>query len=753
MDLQVKQNFKYKRFSRLEHLNQKESWGEDESNIGLYYFLLESKGKPTDSAFNNILAAKGDHTSAYNYLGDVASKLFDERKDRDIPTYYYEQALTYSDTNSHTHWGLYCSTHNPSHFFQSIVIDYGFEKFQKITNKMYYFYSTELIGAELSQDDWKLLESICLDSRIERQKDVLLICYFHLKQFEDGVNLLKSEDYVSSEVIELYREHGHIDEETFLSTISYYERLKLIETAESAYEEVKKEAKKGNLNPTQEVIIKYAFEAKAYNDVIDLVERKFGNDKHHLSANILKLYHTLSCLYLGLVLNDDFERDINSKNYFGDTHTESDKLSLPLYLVYFILKNINKLESILEKRDNLHELRFYGLYSDIKENLSHESLIGHYLYDPLVDNLQELEERWHTKEVEDKLKSAKNGNLDPEEWASLLMDKGEYRNALSVLSDLEASMSVSNLRGVCFEHIEDWDSALEHSKLALDTMLSSGEKNATIISNYLYNLRQSVSSIDSEQYDRYVEIFNQSLTESFKYNQFLPENHWSLFKYYPFNKFTLDALVNGYFYLASAEQLNDPIELPYENLTKDKKFFVLRPHFRLSSFSNNENSMLMWSHYAEEHSGLMIEYCFEGALPDGVGIEKVQYPHVAERFMEKDKYLFSQYMLTKNKDWAYEKEVRLFGYKRDKVYYEKQTYPNHSNNAAAYIKSITVGYKFPESTIKLIHSIIATLNESRNTNLPKIALRRAKLSDNNFFVLEYEEISLESSPNTRQIIK
>ncbi|MDC5870520.1 DUF2971 domain-containing protein [Vibrio europaeus] len=741
MDFQVKQNFKYKRFSRLEYLNQKKSWDEDEFNLGLYYFLLEIKGLPTDTAFNEILAVKKDQVSAYNYLGDVAYKLFDEREERDIPAYYYERALTYSDTNSHSYWGLFCSTHDPRHFFQSIVIDYEFEEFQKITNKMHFSYSTYLVEAELSQDNWKLLKSICLDDRVECQKDILLICYFYLEQFESGVNLLKSEDYVSREVIELYREHGHIDEETFISTISHYERLKLIGTAELAYEEIKKEAKKDKTNPTQEVIIKYAFEAKAYNDVIDLVERKFEKDKHHISTNTLKLYHTLSSLYLGSALNDDFERDINSKNYFGDTRIEDDKQSLPLYLAYLILKNINKLESILEKRDNLHELAHYALYTDIKANLSHESLIGHYLYNPLIDSLQELQERWHKKQIEDRLKSAKDENLGPEEIASLLMDNGKYSEALNILIDLESSMSVNNLLEVCFENTGDWDSALEHSKLALDTMISSGEKNHTIINNYLYCLHRSGSSIDSERYESYVEIFNQSLTEGFIPNRFLHENGSSLFKYYPFNKFTLDALVNGYFYLASADQLNDPIELPYDNLTKDKEFVVLRPDFRLSSFSYNENSMLMWSHYAENHTGLMVEYYFEGALPDGVGIEKVQYLHPSERYMEKDKYLFNQYMLIKNKDWDYEKEVRLFGYKRDKVYYEKQTYPNRSSNATAYIKSITIGYKFPESTVKLIQSIVSTLNESRNSNLPRIVLRRAKLSDHNFFELEYEKIT------------
>lgn len=741
MNFQIKHDFKYKQFSRLEYLNQKKSWGEDEFNLGLYYFLLESKGKQTDIAFNEILAAKGDLASAYNYLGDVAHKLFDAREESDISAYYYERALSFSDKDAHSHWGLFCSTRDPSHFLQSIALDYEADQFQKITNKIHFLYSTYLVEAEFSQENWRLLKSICLDGRVERQKDVLLICYFHLEEFEDGVNLLKSEGYVSKEIVKLYRERGYIDEETFLNTISHYERLRLIGTAELAYEEVKNEAKKGERNPTQEVIIKYAFEAKAYNDVIELVGRKFENDKHYHSINTLKLYHTLSSLYLGLALNDDFERDINSKNYFGDVRTEDDKQSFSLYLAYLVLKNINKLESILEERDNLHELTDSALYSDIKATLSHERLIGHYLYDSLVDSLQELKERSHRKQVEYKLKSARDEEINNIELARILMDRGEYSDALDILFGLEPSMSVHNLLGVCFENIGDWNSALEHSKLALDAMLFSGEKTAIIISNYLYCLRKSEKTIDSEQHKNYVDLFNQSLAESFKYNQFLPENHRSLFKYYPFNKFTLDALINGYFYLASAEQLNDPIELPYSNLTKNREFVVLRPHFRLSSLSNNENSMLMWSHYAENHTGLMIEYCFEGALPDGVGIEKVLYPHVDERFMKKDKYLFNQYMLTKNKDWAYEKEVRLFGYKRDKVYYEKLTYPNCSSNAAAYVKSITVGYKFPDSTIKLIQGIAFTLNESRDKNLPRIVLRRAKLSDKNFFALEYEEIT------------
>ncbi len=269
-------------------------------------------------------------------------------------------------------------------------------------------------------------------------------------------------------------------------------------------------------------------------------------------------------------------------------------------------------------------------------------------------------------------------------------------------------------------------------------MKSTGELNDVIIANYLSCLNHSKQPITESLYNEYIDDFNTAIASYFRYDLSTPDNGRSLYKYYPFNQFTLDALVNKYFYLASSEQLNDPIELPFDSLTAEKEHSYLKPEFRLASFSNNENSMLMWSHYAENHTGLMVEYCFEGELPDGAGIDKVNYSNTIKRYKEKEHYLFNQYMLTKNKDWSYEKEVRLFAYKRDKIYYQKASYPNKNDNkASVYIKSITVGYKFPESTIKLIQSIITELND----NLTTIELRRAKLSEKNFFELEFEVIN------------
>ncbi|PKG37098.1 DUF2971 domain-containing protein, partial [Psychromonas sp. Urea-02u-13] len=505
------------------------------------------------------------------------------------------------------------------------------------------------------------------------------------------------------------------------------------------YEEAKKEAEKGNANPTKEVIIKYAFEAEEYTDVISLVEE--GIEVPRKIDNQQMLYHILSSLYLGIDVNAEYEIAINKQNFFRKSSCN------PLYLAYLILRNIKALKTHLLEKEDLHSIGDWGLYQEAEEYLSHDDLLNHYMHDPLVGTLKSLKDKWdlHVINIEiEKLKSIEDPLSESEKTmlASYLINASRYDEATSLLRELEPSMSVTNMLAVNYENQGEFDTALTNYKSAIDSMKFSGELNNVIISNYLSCLNRSEHSISDSLYNEYIDNFNESIAGYFRYTLTTSQNGNSLFKYYPFNQFTLDAIVNGYCYLASSEQLNDPIELPYDSLSADKDNLFLRPNFRLASFSNNENSMLMWSHYAENHTGLMVEYCFEGELPDGVGIDKVSYSHTTKRYKEKEHYFFNQYMLTKNKDWSYEKEVRLFAYKMDKIYYEKANYPcKKDDKANAYIKSITVGYKFPKSTIKLIQGIISGLNESLDNNLSKIELRRAKLSEKNFFELEYEVIN------------
>lgn len=217
--------------------------------------------------------------------------------------------------------------------------------------------------------------------------------------------------------------------------------------------------------------------------------------------------------------------------------------------------------------------------------------------------------------------------------------------------------------------------------------------------------------------------------------------HRIIYKYYPFNINTIDALVNQYFYFPSKDHLNDPIELPTLDGIGGEQ--LIDSDYRICSFTDNNNSMLMWSHYTQNHEGIMIEYKFGHELPEGVGVSKVEYTNEHKRNKEQSKYLFNQYLLTENRDWSYEKEIRLISYKRDKVYFEKCNHIQRDRNKInAEILSITLGCKFPEAKLNLIKNIISTINNRKGAHEPKIKMRKAMISKDNPFKLEYFDLNL-----------
>jgi hypothetical protein len=735
MDSQIKNHFRNKKYASLEFLSDEKVWAEDSINLGLYFFLLDFKGKDTTEVFQKILHEKGGNAASYSYLGDIASELFNYPNERKVPTYYFQEALKYDSRDSHVLWSLFNLTRDTSHFLNAIKINYEANLFELVSHNLLNVYAPHFIDTNFNKSDWQKLKEICLDENVDYYHDLLMICCFYLNEFEIGINTMNEKEWVSKCILDLYLDKQCIDYEYAIQKSNYLERVKYLDgNYKRIYEEMKKEAKKGKPNPTKEALIKSAFEAEEYNDVISLVEEI---DEPRKINNQQRLYHIVSSLYLGNEVNEKYEALVNKQNFFRKSKCN------PLYLAYLILRDINILESYFVEKEELHRIEDWGLYQEAEEYLNHDSLLNHFMYDSLAEALKTLKDKWdlHLTITEiEKLNSAEEplSEKDRTRLASYLIETNKHEDAWSLLVEMEPSISVSNMLAVCFEKKGDVDTALIHFKSALDLMKSTGELNDVIIANYLSCLNRSKQSITESLYNKYIDDFNTAIASHFRYDLFTPENGRSLYKYYPFNQFTLDALVNKYFYLASSEQLNDPIELPLNSLIAEKEHSYLKPEFRLASFSNNENSMLMWSHYAENHTGLMVEYCFEGELPDGAGINKVNYSNTTKRYKEKERYLFNQYMLTKNKDWSYEKEVRLFAYKRDKIYYQKTSYPNkNGNKTSVYIKSITVGYKFPESTIKLIQNIITELND----NLITIELRRAKLSEKNFFELEYEVIN------------
>ena len=112
------------------------------------------------------------------------------------------------------------------------------------------------------------------------------------------------------------------------------------------------------------------------------------------------------------------------------------------------------------------------------------------------------------------------------------------------------------------------------------------------------------------------------------------------------------------------EKTNDPQQRDkcVESIMKRDfvDFFERMNDFGVTSFSTSSTTILMWSHYAEQHKGLCIEY-------DSAKIETlamVQYAPTNERALcsvkEPSKTEATRALLTKGIEWSYEKEVRRF---------------------------------------------------------------------------------------------
>lgn len=153
-------------------------------------------------------------------------------------------------------------------------------------------------------------------------------------------------------------------------------------------------------------------------------------------------------------------------------------------------------------------------------------------------------------------------------------------------------------------------------------------------------------------------------------------------KIYKYMKFRSDFFKHPTLRLSQRCALNDPFELSPDQDTLDKiledshreDFFQQIVEYAsdegfddtgIISFTESYNNLLMWSHYADEHKGVVVEFDhkklndhFNQALGQSSSLERVLYnrerheilPHATSP---------KRNLLTKSDDWIYEKEHRI----------------------------------------------------------------------------------------------
>ena len=81
----------------------------------------------------------------------------------------------------------------------------------------------------------------------------------------------------------------------------------------------------------------------------------------------------------------------------------------------------------------------------------------------------------------------------------------------------------------------------------------------------------------------------------------------------------------------------------------------------ISCFSENDKNILMWSHYANNHEGLVLEFDVAETIETFLPAFKVNYSskYSTLSYLNKNKKEHLELLTTKSVDWEYEEEWRI----------------------------------------------------------------------------------------------
>lgn len=130
---------------------------------------------------------------------------------------------------------------------------------------------------------------------------------------------------------------------------------------------------------------------------------------------------------------------------------------------------------------------------------------------------------------------------------------------------------------------------------------------------------------------------------------------------------TLHAISHTEVYFCHPSQFNDPYDcgLNVKGASTEEMAQMDAKTQEISVFCLSEcnDNLLMWSHYADDHKGVCIEYSPINSVLFGCSLTPVSYQEKYPEFSiseEPDLEWTAKYLSTKSKDWKYEREWRIF---------------------------------------------------------------------------------------------
>lgn len=206
-----------------------------------------------------------------------------------------------------------------------------------------------------------------------------------------------------------------------------------------------------------------------------------------------------------------------------------------------------------------------------------------------------------------------------------------------------------------------------------------------------------------------------SKEELFKCNEILQQQN-------PNDTLTLDSKYHGH----------EGYEMLCDQIVMDMKWHLKKSIKRssekagVSCFSESNDNILMWSHYADYHKGICLE--FDTKETPFSKVTKVDYvtefPQVNPLFIheENDIDIYVELLKTKFIDWSYEREWRIIG----------PSAGSRLKYSSKALKAVYFGTKIDSEHIETIRNIVRSYNE-------KVQLYKGKINETRFQI-DFEKI-------------
>ncbi len=192
------------------------------------------------------------------------------------------------------------------------------------------------------------------------------------------------------------------------------------------------------------------------------------------------------------------------------------------------------------------------------------------------------------------------------------------------------------------------------------------------------------------------DLYNNAFKVLFQEEEIKLPKEKILYKYCRINRHTIEALKRNKLFMNKAKNFNDPFDCLIYRGDHYKNNIVFRnmmDSIKISCFSKDKKSILMWSHYANSHQGICIGYDMDidYIRKNNLYISKIVYGETESKYDNMLKKIFYQ----KNKIWKYEKEYRIISLKKQGDYI-----------IAPLIKEIVFGLNCKENDIKKIKKAV-----------------------------------------------